>query len=323
MNRIRQRPVGVGALRAFEAVGRLLSFRRAAEELHLTQSAVSRQIQGLEDEVGAPLFVRGTRHVELTTAGAALLRAVAPLLDRLDATVRQIRHTRGRRVVGVTTFASFASLWLIPRLAEFQRAHPDIDIRMSASDDIVEPDGVDIHLALRYCTPQAAPPGAVRLFGEWMTPVMSPWLRERIGRGEAPPLRGPADLAAHTLLEEFDDRPSVDHLSWRHWLAQQGLPELEPQRWLYFNYTYQQVQAAVAAQGLALARLPLVAASLTAGELVEPFGPARRIPSEHAYWLYVSPLARSRDEVAQFGAWVQAQAAATRAALGEPAPSPA
>ncbi|HWP20017.1 MAG TPA: LysR family transcriptional regulator [Burkholderiaceae bacterium] len=320
MNRIRQRPLSVGPLRAFEAVARLLSFRQAAEELHLTQSAVSRQIQGLEEELGAPLFVRGTRHVELTASGASLLRAVAPMLDRLDSTVRQIRQMRGRRVVGLTTFASFASLWLIPRLAEFQRDHPDFDIRMSASDEISDPDGVDIQLALRYCTPAVAPAGATRLFGEWMTPVISPWLRERVERGDAPPLRVPADLARHTLLEEFDSRPTVDHLSWRHWLAQQGLPELEPQRWLYFNYTYQQVQAALAGQGLALARVPLVAEALAAGELIEPFGPGRRIRSEHAYWLYVPEEARSRAEVAQFCAWVQEQAAATRRALGEEPP---
>src|SRR5262245_2328740 len=151
MNTLRQRPLAVGPLRAFEAVARHLSFRAASEELFLTQSAVSRQIQGLEEELGAPLFVRGTRHVELTTAGASLLRAVAPMLDRLDSTVRQIRQNRGRRVVGVTTFASFASLWLIPRLEAFQRQHPDIDIRVSANDSMVEPDAQEIDIALRYC----------------------------------------------------------------------------------------------------------------------------------------------------------------------------
>jgi LysR family glycine cleavage system transcriptional activator len=120
MNRVRQRPLSVGALRAFEAVARRLSFRAAGDELHLTQPAISRQIRALEDELGAALFLRGTRHVELTNAGAALLRAVAPLLDRLDASVRQIRAKQSRQQVGVTTFPSFASLWLLPRLQEFQ-----------------------------------------------------------------------------------------------------------------------------------------------------------------------------------------------------------
>ena len=116
MNTPRRRPLSIGPIRALEAVARHLSFRAAAEELHLTQSAVSRQIRALEDEVGAALFLRGTRHVDLTSAGAALLRAVAPSLERVDAAVRQIRQLRGRRVVNVTTFASFATLWLIPRL---------------------------------------------------------------------------------------------------------------------------------------------------------------------------------------------------------------
>src|SRR5215218_7308878 len=111
MNQGRHRPLSLGSLRAFEAVARLLSFSDAADELHVTQSAVSRQIKGLEDELGAPLFQRGTRHVELTANGTLLLRVVAPWLDRLDASVRQIRQARGRRTVQLTTFPSFASLW--------------------------------------------------------------------------------------------------------------------------------------------------------------------------------------------------------------------
>ena len=118
---LRTRPIQAGHLRAFEAVARHLNFRLAAEEMALTQSAVSRQIQALEDEVGAPLFLRHTRAVELTAAGALLLQAVAQALPRIDTAVRQIRQSAGRRHVTVTTFASFASMWLIPRLEAFQR----------------------------------------------------------------------------------------------------------------------------------------------------------------------------------------------------------
>ena len=114
MNNHRQRPLAVGNLRAFEAVARLLSFSEAAEELHLTQSAVSRQIKSLEEEIGATLFLRGTRHVDLTGDGLLLHRALVPALERLDAGVRQIRQARGRKVVSVTTFASFASLRMTP-----------------------------------------------------------------------------------------------------------------------------------------------------------------------------------------------------------------
>ncbi len=306
----------MGPIRAFQAVAAHLSFRAAAEELSLTQSAVSRQIQALEDDLGATLFLRGTRKVELTTAGTTLLRAVAPMLERLDLSVRQIRQTRGRRVVGVSTFASFATLWLIPRLEAFQREHPQIDIRVSANDEFIEPDGseaAEVDIALRYCRAETAPKHALRLFDERLTPMVSPWLLER-SRHEGPPLRTPADLAAHTLMEEDNPRPSFDHHSWLNWLKPQGLADLQPTRWLYFNYTHQQVQATLAGQGVALARLAMTAEALARGELVEPF-PGRRVDSPYAYWLVKPPLATLPEHVQRFCDWVEAQAALTRAAM--------
>lgn len=308
MNTQRQRPLAVGPLRAFEAVARRLSFRAAGEELHLTQPAISRQIRSLEDELGAALFLRGTRHVELTGAGSALLRSVAPLLDRLDASVRQIRTALGRPRVGVTTFASFASLWLIPRLQDFQQAHPDIDIRISASDALADLDDPELDLALRYCLPGAAPAGSRPLFGEVLTPVISPRLPN--------PPRCAADLARQMLLEEDDHRPSAEYLSWRHWLALNSEPTLEPRGWMYLNYTYQQIQAALAGQGVALARLALVREPLARGELIEPFGVAGRIQSPFAYWLVRWPNRQERPDLQAFETWLLAQAASTRTALG-------
>lgn len=157
LTRLRTRPIGAGNLRAFAAVARHLNFRAAAEELALTQSAVSRQIQALEDEVGVALFLRHTRAVELTGAGAQLLRAVAPSLERLDTVVRQIRQAAGRKTVSISTWASFASMWLIPRLEAFQRAHPDIDIRIDASDTPVDLETTDVDLALRYAPSVSVP----------------------------------------------------------------------------------------------------------------------------------------------------------------------
>lgn len=317
---IRQRPLSIGPIRAFEAVARLASFRAAGDELHLTQSAISRQIRALEEEIGAVLLSRGTRHVELTAAGALLLRTVAPWLDRLDAAVRQVRQAKGRRIVGVTTFASFATLWLIPRLAEFQREQPQIDIRVSASDHLVDPDAGDaaeIDVALRYCRPAQAPPGALRLFDEWLTPVASPWLIERARAGGAP-LARPDDLARHALMEEDNPRPSGEYLSWTQWLRAQGLGHLQPERWLYFNYTHQQVQAALAGQGLALARLPMAVEAIERGDLVEPFAhlPGTRTPSPFAYWLINAPdPAAQSPDVQRFCAWVAGQGARTREAM--------
>jgi LysR family transcriptional regulator, glycine cleavage system transcriptional activator len=241
-----------------------------------------------------------------------------PLLDRLDASVRQIRTARGRRSVSLTTFASFASLWLIPRLQAFQRDHPDIDIRVSASDAMADLDDPELDLAIRYCHPDDAPSGAVRLFGEVMTPATGAGLMEQARNGLVPPLKTPADLARHTLLEEDDQRASAEYLSWRYWLAQHGQGQLQPLRWIYLNFTYQQIQAALAGQGVALARIALVSESLQRGELVEPFGPECRVHSPFAYWAVPGTASGDRPELRQFFEWVVQQAAESRRALGEP-----
>ena len=317
MHAVSRRPLSLGSLRTFEAVARLLSFSDAAAELFVTQSAVSRQIKGLEEEIGAALFMRGTRHVEMTQNGQLLLRAVDASLTRIDAAVRQIRSARSRKRVSVTTFASFGSLWLLPRIEAFQRLHPDIDIRVSAADAIADLDDPELDLALRYCNPQQAPAGAVRLFGDVLTPVVSRSLAEQIRLGQAPPLSTPADLAQHTLAEEDDTKGSTEFLSWRRWLTLHGQPTLQPQRWLYLNFTYQQVQAALAGHGVALARIALVVEALQRGELVEPFGVGGRVDSPYMYWLVPGPASRARPEVTQFTDWVLEQARDTRVAVGE------
>ena len=316
-----RRPLSLTNLRAFEAVARTLNFGAAAEELHVTQSAVSRQIKGLEDELGAQLFSRGTRHVQITPDGQSLLRAVEPLLAKLDTSVQHIRRSRSRRRVSVTTFASFGSLWLLPRIEAFQRSHPDIDIRVSAHDAIEDLDDPELDLALRYLSPASVQSDAAHLFDETLTPVVSRSLWDRIRNGAAPPLARAADLVGQTLLEEDDDRASTEFLSWRHWLACHDQPALEPRRWLYLNFTYQQVQAALAGHGVALARVPLVFEALQRGELVEPFGEAGRITSPFSYWMLVAPGSRTRPEVTQFTAWVEAEAKATREAVGAKPPA--
>ena len=309
---LRTRPIAAGNLRAFEAVARHLNFRMAAEELALTQSAVSRQIQSLEDDVGLVLFLRHTRAVELTSAGARLLRVVSPGLYAIDTTVRQLRNETGRRTVSVSTWASFASLWLIPRLEAFQRSHPDIDIRIDATDTSVDLETSDVDLALRYCPPSRVNSRAERLFGESLAVVASPWLLK-----SAPPLRVPADLSAFTLIEAGDlhHSPQMATLSWQRWFLAQDT-QIEPRRWLYFNYASQIAQAALAGQGVALARLPLVADSLAAGDLVEAL-PDRRLDSSLAYWLLIGPRSAQRPEVQAFCDWLRDEARLTRSTIGD------
>lgn len=319
----RTRPISAGHLRAFEAVARLLNFRAAAEELSLTQSAVSRQIQALEDEIGTALFLRHTRAVELTGAGSVLLRATGSALERIDAAVRQIRQSAGRRSVAITTWASFASMWLIPRLEAFQREHPDIDIRIDATDVAVDLSTADVDLALRYAAPETITAGAIRLFGEQLTPVASPWLlrEKRIAKVE--------DLAEVTLVEAGDAHRTrhLEYLTWQRWLdhyapapagntRSRSKVRLTPQRWLYFNYASQIVQAALTGQGVALARMPLVAESLASGDLVEPL-PRMRLDSPLVYWLVLAPRSRQRPEVKAFCDWLLKEAERTRQAIGD------
>jgi len=309
---MRTRPIAAGQLRAFEAVARHLNFRAASEEMALTQSAVSRQIQALEEDVGASLFLRHTRAVELTSAGALLLAAVAQSLPRIDGAVRQIRQSAGRKSVSLTTFASFASMWLIPRLERFQRDHPDIDIRIDASDAALDLEVADVDLALRYGPAANMPAQAQRLFGEQLTAVASPWLLKT-----GAPLIKPADLAQYALIEAGDaHRTHLEWLTWRRWFDEHQASKLQPKRWLYFNYAYQMVQAALAGQGVVLARMPMVAESLASGDLIEPL-PQLRLDSPMAYWLIVGPRSSQRPEIRAFCAWLTAQAQVTRSTIGE------
>ncbi len=309
---LRSRPISAGHLRAFEAVARHLNFRAAAEEMALTQSAVSRQIQSLEQEVGVSLFLRHTRAVEITLAGAQLLLAVQQALPRIDGAIRQIRQSAGRKSVSLTTFASFASMWLIPRLEAFQHDNPDIDIRIDASDIAVDLELADLDIALRYGPAATMPAGAIRLFGENLTPVASPWLIK-----SNPPINAPADIARFTLIEAGDaHRTHLEWLTWRRWFEVNDISRAQPRRWLYFNYAYQMTQAALAGQGITLARSPLIAESLANGDLVEVL-PQHRMDSPMSYWLITGPRSAPRPEIQGFCEWLQAQAATTRATIGE------
>jgi DNA-binding transcriptional LysR family regulator len=318
----RTRPISMSYLRAFDAVARHLNFRVAAEEMALTQSAVSRQIQALEHEVGTTLFLRHTRSVELTSAGSVLHRSASTTLERIDSAVRQIRQSTGRQSVSITTWASFASMWLIPRLEAFQREYPDIDIRIDATDAVIDMNNTDVDLALRYANPSQIGSSAERLFGEHLTVVASPWLLK------SQPIRNVADLMRCTLIESgyAYRNQHMEWLSWQRWLdtfstqAAGKTAAPSPARWLYFNYAHQIVQAALTGQGVALARQPLVAESLANGDLVEVL-PEMRLSSPLAYWLMVSPRSKLRPEVRAFCDWLRQQADNTRLATGD-APDP-
>lgn len=289
-------------LRGFEAAARLRSFTLAADELALTQSAVSRQIQSLEEDLGVQLFLRAHRSLRLTEEGHLLYHTVAESLRQLRDVTAALRRESGR--VTVTTTFGFASIWLIPRLARFRSAHPDIDVHISASNEIVDLDKSRIHVAVRYSTPGLAPGGAIKLFDDEVIRICAASLADSGNR----PLQVPADLAGHVLLhlEGVDTR--TPSLSWRAWLEALNLGDLKPAGELWFSHYDQMIQAALDGQGVALGSEPLVRQALQNGRLIIPF--ARRMATPRAYYVVVSPAGARRREVDSFVTWLSAEARA-------------
>lgn len=309
---LRTRPISARYLRSFEAVARHLNFSAAASEMALTQSTLSRQIQLLEADVGVSLFLRHTRSVELTSAGAQLLPVVSQSLPRIDAVVRQIRQSTGRRAVSLICANSFASMWLIPRLEEFQRENPDIDIRVENSITPYDAETSHDDVAVRYGLRQSMPPHAVRLFGDQLTPAANPRLL-RTGR----PLNTASDIAQFPLVEAGDIYPPyTEWLTWQRWFDRHDVQMLQPKRWLYFDTWPQMVQAATAGQGMVLARLPLVTEAMANGDLIEAL-PSMRLDSPLAYYLIIGQNSRHRPEVKSFCEWLIAQSRITRVTTGE------
>ena len=290
-------------LRGFEAAGRRLSFTLAAEELFLTQSALSRQVKALEDSLGVPLFERKHRALALTPAGAAFHRSVTDHLRALAAAADAARSQEREHGLTVSTTVSFASLWLIPRLASFRAAHPAIDVYVSADDRLVELTRGDVDVAVRYLSDTGAPADAVRLFGERLLPVASPKLVKRAGA----PLSRPEHLARHVLIHLDDPNASMPWLNWPAWLAANGLPDLKPAGAMRFSLYDQVIQATLGDQGVALGRIPLIAELLRDGRLIAPF--PKRYDSPRGYFALTAPHAMARADARYFVAWLGREAA--------------
>jgi DNA-binding transcriptional LysR family regulator len=284
-------------LATFDSASRHLSFTKAAAERFVTQSAVSRQIRALEDDLGVPLFTRRHRSLALTDDGARLHEAVTRALSEVRAVVSRIRSPKRRDVISLTTTPGLASLWLIPRLAGFLRDNPGSDVRIDASLERRDLRGEGFDVALRYA--RAGSVDGVQLFREVTAPVCSPAL----ARDRARPLRTPADLRHHTLLQVAVPAGSAVPLEWAPWLQAVGLGDLEPAATLTFNNYDDAIAAAIEGQGVALGRRPLVDRLLRTRQLVEPF---RRDPvaSERAYFLVVSTEARNRPAVQNLAEWL-------------------
>jgi DNA-binding transcriptional LysR family regulator len=298
-SRLRRRPIALAALRGFEASARLLSFTLAAQELSLTQSSISRQVAALERQVGRALFVRRTRALELTAAGVKLLRAAQQALAQVDRAVEQIRGDGHPSRITLATYASFASLWLVPRLAAFQREHPGIELRIDAGDRFVDLEAEGVDLALRWTRPTSVPRNALHLSSEEVTPALSPLLLER----SRVRLAEPKDLFQLPLLELDDALPTSAASAWTRWFEFAGVRAAPPTPRLLFTFVDQSVQAAVRGQGVVLGRSPFIDDLTASGDLVAPF-PKLRMPTGFGFWLIEREAARDAPHVAAFRTWL-------------------
>lgn len=286
-------------LYTFEAAARTLSFTLAAAELYLTQSAVSRQIQQIEAALGTALFERRHRALGLTEAGRVMHRAVSDCLERLRDATASVRAPQATRQVAITTTPGFASLWLIPRLARFTASHPLVDVRISATLEVLDLQRSGIDVSVRLSTISQGVGSA--LFEERVLPVCAPQLL----KNRALPLKKPADLARHTLLAI--DKPQGQSLTidWEPWFKMMGLAQVRMKNTLRFSQYSDVVAAAVAGQGVAIGRLPLLDALLRDGRLVAPFAGAA---SRFGYFVNLAPRAAGNADAQDFVRWLMAEA---------------
>ncbi len=280
------------ALRSFEAAGRLESFTRAAEELFISQAAVSRQIRELETMLGQPLFERGHRQVELTPAGEALLSTLTPSFDAIGDQLDEIRTEGHGSVITVNAEPSFAACWLIPHLGEFQVENPTIDVNVEADARLSEFRVHEALMAIRHSLSETSWPRVEsrHLANSRLTPVMSPSLVGCDGT-----LSTPADLLNHVLLHE--DRRET----WRQWFAKAGLPDTLSMRGPLYTDEGLTLQAALRGQGIALLDETFAEEDIRAGRLVRPFD----ISIDHgAYWIVARRFDRLPAAALRFVDWL-------------------
>jgi len=292
----------LNALKAFEAAARHESFTRAAEELCVTQGAVSHQVKALETELGLKLFNRERQRLVITEAGRAYLVVVRDAFDRIgDGTERLLQRQSGGALT-VSTSPNFAAKWLVHRLGRFAEAHPEIDLRVGASMHHVDFAREDIDLAIRHGDGAAAGLHVTRLCTEELFPVCSP----RLLAGRNRP-RTPADLARFPLLHVSDRQ------GWRQWLDFAAVTGVDPSRGPILNQASMAIDAAVDGQGVALARTALAAWDLIGGRLVRPFDLA--MPVSYAYWIVCSKAVAKLPKIVAFSEWLLAEAAEDRRQL--------
>ena len=286
----------LNGLRAFEAAARHLSFTNAAAELNVTQTAISHQIRRLEEELGIRLFVRQNRALALTPEARDYLPGVRAAFNDLRlATDRLLRKDDGH-VLTVSTLASLAAKWLLPRLSTFQEAHPGIDVRITTSTALVDFKSGDVDAAIRYGRGDWPGLHADWLMADQLFPVCSPALLT----GKRP-LRSPEDLRDHVLLHTSNANSD----DWRLWLTAAGLPaNISKQPGLTFDLILMAVQAAIDGYGVAIGRTSYVEADIAKGRLVVPF--KITLPANAGFYLVCPEATADTPKLAAFRQWLVA-----------------
>jgi LysR family glycine cleavage system transcriptional activator len=291
----------LNALRVFEAAARHLSFVKAAAELHVTPAAVSHQVKALEEQLGVTLFTRLARGLVLSDAGRAMLPELAKGFDHFG---RAVRGAVAGDVAGelkVTMIPSFAQLWLMPRLARFLAAYPDVRLVVDGSSQVIDLVRSDIDLAIRYGGGRYPGMWTRLLFTEETFPICAPSLLDG-----PPPLRRPADLRHHRLLEDWDITSGEAWLTWRAWAGYLGLSSLDADSGLRLSDSMTLMEAAVRGLGVAIGRTSLAGEHLATGRLVRPFAVTRR--ADYAYYAVAPEGSETRPRLRAFVDWVAEEA---------------
>ena len=292
----------LSALRAFEAAARLKSFSKAAEELSVTPAAISHQIHALEEDLGVQLFRRLNRAVELTTSAKVLLPGLSEAFSGIQASVRRLRAHNDTGTLTVTASPSFAAKWLVVRLHRFQERWPQIDVRISATDNVIDLSAGDFDLAIRYGSGRYPGLHVEPLLKNEVFPACSPQLLE-----SGPPLKTPDDLKRHALIhDQAVDRDPLAP-SWPMWLKAAGVTGVSGTSGITYNASYLALDAAIAGHGVVLATSTIAAADIAAGRLVRLFSLA--LPDLFAYYIVTAPGALERLKVKAFRDWLRREAA--------------
>jgi LysR family glycine cleavage system transcriptional activator len=296
------RSLSLGALEAFEAVARHRSFTLAARELHVTQGAVSHRVRALEAQLGYPLLTRSTREVVLTERGAMLARGVSSGLTAIEDALQSIQDQMREATLAVSCSPSFAIRWLVRRLERFREQHPDTAVHVAASDQLEQPGRGGVDVCVRYGAGQYPGLSVSRLSHEEVFVVASPALIARV------PLSRESQLLNHQLIHHDVMRDHPENVSWERYLSPKLNKSRDPgRRGLHFSHAHMALEAAAAAQGVALARTTLVADDLAAGRLCAPL--RRRLPSGLAYWFITARDKRNDPHITRFRSWLASELA--------------